>query len=376
MSKYPLSMRITFMLLSVILFFYAIIEAREFLYPIVLGVLFGYLLYPVAEFFEKKGLPRILANFFSILLFLVVAFFIILLAYRQALGVFDNFPLYKQMALSNIDRLEKFAEEQFGLRDLGLVEFVRIRVKFLFEAGNNVINKAFTATAGTIFRIGILPVYIFLFLFYRTKLAAFILQMVPSSKKPVAINVLKAFSHVVPRYMGGVTLVVMILIVLNSTGLLIVGIDHAIFFGILSALCNFIPYFGTLIGGSIPFLFALLTGSTPMLALNVLILFGIIQFTENNILTPNIVGSSLNLNPMVIIIGIVAGGMVWGIPGMFAIVPLLAMANILSENVKNLQPYSFLLGIKGARKHAITIENIKRFYQTLQRKLGRISRKG
>ncbi len=376
MSKYPLSMRITFTLLSVILFFHAVIEAREFLYPIVLGVLFGYLLYPVAEFLEKKGIPRILANILSILLFLVIAFFIILMAYRQALGVFDNFPLYKQMALSNIDRLEKFAEQQLGLRDLGLVEFVRIRVKFLFEAGSNVINKAFTATAGTIFRIGILPVYIFLFLFYRTKLAAFILQMVPPQKKLVAINVLKAFSHVVPRYMGGVTLVVMILIVLNSTGLLIVGIEHAIFFGIISALCNFIPYFGTLIGGSIPFIFALLTGSTPILALNVLILFGIIQFTENNILTPNIVGSSLNLNPMVIIIGIVAGGMVWGIPGMFAIVPLLAMVNILSENVKNLQPYSFLLGIRGARKHAITVENMKRFYQTLQRKLGRISNKG
>jgi len=367
-KKYPLSFRISFFFLSIILFLYAIITAKDFLFPIVLGLLFGYLLFPIAKFLEDRRIPRILANFISIITFLAIVGAALLLVYKQAGGLVDNFPLYRQKALANIDHLENFIENQFGLRDLRLVDFIRGRVKTLFESGNNAINVVFTYTTGTIFRIGILPVYIFLFLFYRTKLAIFILQLAPEDKKSLIINILRQYSHIVPRYMGGVSTVVLILMFLNSTGLFIVGLEHAILFGIISALFNFIPYFGTLMGGAVPFIFAVLTGETPLLALNVLILFAIIQFTENNILTPNIVGNSLNLNPMVIIIGLIAGGMVWGIPGMFAIVPLLAMFNILAANIETLKPYSFLLGMRGARKHAITVQNIKRFLSRFQKK--------
>jgi predicted PurR-regulated permease PerM len=103
----------------------------------------------------------------------------------------------------------------------------------------------------------------------------------------------------------------------------------------------------------------------------VAILYAIIQFLENNILTPNIVGGTLRINAMVIIVGIIAGGMVWGIPGMFVIVPLLAMFNILSENVDNLHPYSFLLGVKGAKRHTITLSNIKNFINRFKSRIKR-----
>ena len=365
--KYPPGTRLAALLLAIILFFYALIAARDFLIPLVLGLLFGYLLFPIADFLERKHLPRILANLLSIALFLVFVGGAIILVYKQTGGLIDNFPLYKTRALSNVDKLEKLAEDFFGVQDLRMVDFVRDRIKGLFETGNNVINKIFSATTGTLFRIGILPVYIFLFLFYRTKLAKFILKLTPKSKRSIAINVLRRYSHVVPRYMGGVSTVVLILAILNSAGLMIIGIEHAILFGIISALFNFIPYFGTLMGASIPFTFALVV--SPQFAIPVLILFIIIQFTENNILTPNIVGNSLNLNPMVIILGIVAGGMVWGIPGMFAVAPLLAMVNILSENVERLHAFSFLLGIKGARKHALTKDNIVKFISRFKKRI-------
>ncbi len=361
-------MRITFFLLAVILFFHAIIAAKDFLYPIVLGVLFGYLLYPASCFFEKHGAPRILANLLSILIFLLIVGAGLFFIYKQAGGFIDDFPIYKLKALSNIDRLENAIEKRFGLSDLRLVDFIRNRVRHLFDVGNTMMNRTFTSTAGTLFRLGILPVFIFLFLFYRTKLAIFILKLVPSENKVKAIKILKEFSTVVPSYMGGVSTVVLILAVINSSGLLIVGVDHAIVFGVISAMCNFIPYFGTLIGALFPFTFVMLTSDSPIQPAQVIILYAIIQFVENNILTPNIVGNSLRLNPMVIIIGIVAGGMVWGIPGMFVIVPLLAMVNILGEHLVRLQPYSYLLGVKGARKHSITIGNIRRFFQRLKRR--------
>jgi predicted PurR-regulated permease PerM len=148
--------------------------------------------------------------------------------------------------------------------------------------------------------------------------------------------------------------------VLNSLGLIIIGVKYPILLGIISAFFNFIPYFGTLMGGAVPLLFVLLTTTDPMYyTLKVIILFAIIQFTENNILTPNIVGSNVNINPFFIITGLVFGGMVWGIPGMLLIVPFLAIARIIFSHLDQWKPLSFLLGPKGTTQHSISIQNIR-----------------
>ena len=367
LNKYPISVRLTIVLLLAILFFHAIIAARDFLYPIVFGVLFAYLLYPLSRFLEKYGFPRILANIICILFLMSVVGSVVFFIYKQAGNLLNDLPLFKQRALGNIDSLEQIIEQQFGLTDLRLAEFLRLRVKNFFESGSDFLNIIFSTTAGTIFRLGILPVYIFLFLFYRTKIAYFILKMANPKKKPVVVKVLRELSTVVSRYMGGISTVVLILCFLNTGGLIIIGFEYPVVFGILSALCTFIPYFGTLIGGAIPFTFALLTGDSPSLALKVVLLFGFINFLENNILTPNIVGGSLRINAMVVIIGLIAAGTVWGIPGMFVVVPLMGMFNIVSENVEKLQPYSFLIGVTGVKKHAITYTNIRRFIRKIKK---------
>ncbi len=365
-NKNPLYLKFTYVLLLIILFFYAIIQAKDFLYPIVLGVLFGYLVYPIANFFEKKGLPRIPASLIGIAFFVFIVGFALVSIYNQAGNLLDNLPLYKQKALSNIDAMETFIEQEFGLADLRLTDFLRTRVKHLFEVGNVAMNSLFSNITGTLFRLAILPIYMFLFLYYRTKLAYFIMKMVVKENRPIAVDVLNRFASVVPRYMGGVSTVVVILMILNSVGLYYIGFEHPLIFGVVSGLFAFIPYFGILIGGIFPVGFALLTGDTPFFAVQVTIFFLIVNSLENNILTPNIVGSSLRLNPMMIILGIVGAGMVWGIPGMFSIVPLMAMFNIMAEAAPKLHAYSFLLGETGTRKHAITGENIRRFVNTVK----------
>ena len=365
-NKNPLYLKFTYVLLLIILFFYAIIQAKDFLYPIVLGVLFGYLVYPIANFFEKKGLPRIPASLIGIAFFVFIVGFALVSIYNQAGNLLDNLPLYKQKALSNIDAMETFIEQEFGLADLRLTDFLRTRVKHLFEVGNVAMNSLFSNITGTLFRLAILPIYMFLFLYYRTKLAYFIMKMVVKENRPIAVDVLNRFASVVPRYMGGVSTVVVILMILNSVGLYYIGFEHPLIFGVVSGLFAFIPYFGILIGGIFPVGFALLTGDTPFFAVQVTIFFLIVNSLENNILTPNIVGSSLRLNPMMIILGIVGARMVWGIPGMFSIVPLMAMFNIMAEAAPKLHAYSFLLGETGTRKHAITGENIRRFVNTIK----------
>ncbi|MEA3505560.1 MAG: AI-2E family transporter, partial [Bacteroidota bacterium] len=120
---------------------------------------------------------------------------------------------------------------------------------------------------------------------------------------------------------------------------------------IISAFFNFIPYFGTWIGASIPLTFALLTGDTINTAIGVLILFIIIQFLENNILTPNITGGYVDINPFITILSIIIGGMIWGITGMFVILPIIGTIKIICEHYPSYNPIAYLISNQQERKY-------------------------
>jgi predicted PurR-regulated permease PerM len=104
----------------------------------------------------------------------------------------------------------------------------------------------------------------------------------------------------------------------------------------------------------------LMTTDEPFyFGIRVALLFLLVQFTENYVLTPNIVGGNVKINPLFIIIGLIAGGLIWGIPGMLVIIPFLAILKIIFGHIPNLAPYAYLLGLKGTLKYAITFRKIK-----------------
>lgn len=355
--------KVALYLLITIFLIYGLIMARQILYPMAFGGLFAYLLYPLVNFLEKNRFPRILAILVSILLAIVVIAGIFMLFYNQLSTMFDDFDALKERALANIVSFQSTLQDKLGLSHNLIEQTLQKQVDFFFGGESGGLRELFTATTGTIFRLVILPVYVFLFLFYRTKFAYFILKIVKEKDKKVTLKILRDISTIASRYMGGVLIVVLILCMLNSTGLLIIGVEYAILLGIISAFFNFIPYFGTLMGGSIPLIFVLLTADKPWATgLKVAILFMIVQFIENNILTPNIVGGNVKINPFFVIIGLVIGAVIWGIPGMLLIIPVLAIARIITSNIDHLKPYGFLLGPKGTQKHSIHMSRVKKLF--------------
>jgi len=345
LNKPPRIITLTFVLLFIILFFYGIIVAKGFLSTLILGVIFSYLIFPLVVFFEKKAhFPRVLANLLSIILLLGILSLVVFIMYRNFGRITQDMPDLVQQAHRNIDQLGVFIESTFGYTIQSQNLLIHESVNNMFNTSSNFTQSVFKGTTTTLFTLGLMPVFMFYMLYYREKFYKFILMAVPSDREEDATNIIRRITHVTPRYIGGVFTVVIILTVLNSFGLWIVGVKYAILFGIISALFNLIPYFGTWIGASIPFTFALLTGDSPNLALGVIILFVIIQFTENNILTPNITGSYVNLNPFITILLIIIGGTVWGIIGMFVVVPIAAMLKIVFDHSKSMKSVGYLIG--------------------------------
>ncbi len=361
--KLPLIYNITILLLFLILMYYILTEFQNYLKPITLGVLFAYLLYPIAGYIEKKGINRIFANIIAIITAIAVLSGVGLFLYHEMSVFLTDIPDMKSHAVKNINRLLVSFEKFAGIDSIDIRSSITSFTDTIFTNSSEAMKSFFTSTFNTVFAIFIMPVYVFFLLFYRDKFKNFILMLVPEKDHDKAEKIIDEVNTVGVRYITGVFFVVTILVFINSLGFYLIGLKYAIFLGFVAALMNFIPYYGTIIGYSFPFFLSVFTMDSPKYAVLVVLQFIIVQFTENNILTPNIVGSHVNINPFMIILAITLGGFVWGLPGMFIAVPFVAALRVLGENIDTLKPLGFLLSQKGAEEHSINFEKIKKSFK-------------
>jgi len=186
------------------------------------------------------------------------------------------------------------------------------------------------------------PIYIFFMLYYKENFKHFI-KKVDRSKDNNLTNISEEIKEMVHNYIVGLSIVITIIAFLNSVGLAILGIKYAFFLGVLSAILTIIPYIGVFIGGLLPFLVALLTKDSFFYPLAVVGLMAIVQFLEGNFITPNIVGSKVNVNPLAAIVALVIAGKVWGILGMILAIPITGITKIIFSHYDRLKPYAILL---------------------------------
>ncbi|WP_082063419.1 AI-2E family transporter [Draconibacterium sediminis] len=338
------------------LFVTFIILTKNILIPIVIAMYFAYLLYPVVWKIERWGVNRAISILMVLLVVITFIGGIALLFSLKASNIEIDFNDVKEQFDKKSLNVQNVLTDKLEI-DVSTVEqyFDRAVENFIdtWQAG---IGNVFTTTTTTIFQIGILPVFTFFLLFYRTKTAHFILRITPKDKKFVTLTILREISKVITKYLGGLFLVVAILAVLNSAGLLIIGIKHALVLGVLAALLNLIPYIGTFLGGFIPFMYVFFTYPHPLpTMLKVVVLFIIIQFIENNLLTPNIVGNSIKINPLAIIVSLLFANIIWGIAGMLVVIPVLATLKIIMRQIDSLKPYAYLISDRGTEQYRLKI---------------------
>lgn len=354
MDQYPPLVRYLIRLLFAFAVVAALIITKTLLVPLFWSILFAYLLYPAADRLERNNIPRIATN---MILIVGSAILIVGIVYGISLLVITvtkDLPMLQENFNDNITRLRWAIGRTFGVtaEELdNLTEQAMSALQFM--------SSFFTATANTVLAIGLIPVYTFLLLFYRNKFRDFLSMLVHPKYEQQVEEITEQAAEIVPRYLKGLFIVCFILIGLNSLGFYLIGVKYALLLGFVAAFFNLIPYLGTVIGYGIVFIFVLAT-QNPSVAFSVVGQFFVVQFIENNILTPNITGSYVEINPLVIIFSLIAGGMIWGLPGMFMVIPYLAMMKIVCENVSALKPIGFLLGTRGTERYSITIKSVKK----------------
>jgi len=214
------------------------------------------------------------------------------------------------------------------------------------------IGQGFVSTTSFLTSVGMTLIYAFFLLFYRKNIKTFILYQFAKKTRPEINQTLTEIKETIQSYIGGIGIVVIVLSVLNSIGLSIIGIKYAIFWGILGGLLAIIPYIGTLIGGLLPFLFALSTAEAYWQPIAVLVFYGFVQMLEGNLITPKIVGDKVDVNPLFAILAIVFFGTFWGVAGIVLALPIISILKIVLSNFEETESYAVLMSTEIGEKNA------------------------
>lgn len=319
-----------------------VIIGKSFLVPIVLAGIFALFLMPLAELLERWHLHRRVATLLSLLVFLLVTVGVLSGISLLVRSFILDLPSLSSGIAKNLTIISEFTQ-RIGLGQIIDIQNIDSTLFTLLRNSTGAISSIVSGTTATITQITLTIVYTFFMLSYRDKLQGFMYKLAPSADHAGMKEIVHNMMRVVPQYLVGVFISALILAAVNSGTFALIGIHQPVFLGVLLAVLNIIPYVGPTVGFIFVIAFTLLTQS-PLHALGVLIAFFVIQFFDNNILTPGITASRIKLNGLTAIIGIVAGGMIWGVVGMVLALPILAMIKIILASTKGFEPYAYLMG--------------------------------
>jgi predicted PurR-regulated permease PerM len=357
--------KIAYILIIVTISYLALIVFKKFFAPLVLGILVAYLLYPMAAFLENKlKFKRIFAILTSIFFSLFLVFIFIKLFSIQFNILAKDFPSIKEHVAAKLNVLQTFIETKtnYSIENQKIV--INNTISNIFESSDKILGKIFSSASETLTVILFIPVFSAFMLYYRDRAKTFILKLAKEKNGRFTEGLLEEISKISISYMVGVLTVCAILAVFHSVFLVLIGAKYPIFLGILAASISIIPYFGTLASTVIPLTFSILISDNPYEPIWVVIYWLIINSVENNILTPGITGGNVNLNPFITILSLILGALVWGIPGMIVVIPIIGIFKIICDKVEGLEPYGYILGID---KKKIKFAELRKIY--LKRKL-------
>jgi predicted PurR-regulated permease PerM len=340
----PLYVKVNAFLFGALAFFFILYVAKDIIIPLVYAVMIAIVLHPAVIFFRRLSINRVVAIALTLFFTLIVIAGFGVLVYSQASRFSQTWPVLIERFTFVMNGFIEWASAYFNLNP-------QVFHNWIIHAKNELLNISTLEIGETLLKVGnslmillLIPVYVFIILYYQPLILEFIRQLFGSQNQLKVVLIVSQTKVVVQHYLTGLIIEFAIVAILNSTALLILGIDFAIFLGVLGALLNLIPYIGGVIAVALPMMVAIVTTSTGMYAIYVLILYIVIQAIDNNYIVPIIVSSKVKINALFSIIVVIAGNTLWGVSGMILSIPLLAIVKLTFDHINSLKPWGYLLG--------------------------------
>lgn len=318
---------------------------KVLLIPICFAMLFAFILYPLVKWLNNKGIKKV----FGVILILGSVFILVsgvlVLFSAQIIDMAGQYSNFLSKLNETLDKSITFLNDKIQIiPDIESQEILDKLSNVFSDSSFLIISDTVSVTGSFLSFVVLATIYTFLILFYSEHLTEALSRFSPNKHKRSFLSMLREVQKVGQQYFTGMLLLILILGVLNTTGLLILGIDYAFFFGFLAALMAIIPYVGTTLGGLIPTLYAFVTYDSYWYPVGVIAIFWFIQFVEGNFLNPKIVGGNMQINALFSIFSLIAGSVIWGIAGMILFLPIVAMLKVVCSHFEELKPVAALIG--------------------------------
>lgn len=338
----PFYKKLAFNLLSLSLMGMILYVGQSILMPLFFSMLLATLLLPLVMYLENRKIYRIVAILLSLLLSTITLAGVIYFLSSQIAGFFEDFDVIKERLSEVFNSVQSWVGKHLNIaiRDpKELIENTRERV----EAGK-IVGQTVVSLTSFMSYMFLIPVYTFLLLYYKDLIKQFFIHIFRSGDEGNIREVLHESRLVSQSFITGLLIDVAIVFTLNSAGFLILGIKYALFLALTSALLNLIPYIGMITANIFCMLITLVSSDNITDVLWVGVVLALVQFVDNNFLMPFIVGSKVRINALATLLGVLIGGALCGIPGMFLAIPGIAVLKVIFDRVDGLKPYGILVG--------------------------------
>ena len=320
----------------------AMYVGQHIIVPILYATMIAILLNPLVNHLIAKSINKIVAISMAVALSTLVLLAAIYVVSAQITLFSETYPQLREKFIVTSTQLLQWISVKFSIRPSTIAAWIKDTQNDAI--GSLAIGERLTEVVRMLVIGTLLPVYLFMILYYKPLLLEFIRKLFKNEHHLAVVEVLSNSKKIIQSYLVGLFFELIIVAIMNSAGLLLIGIDYAIILGITGAILNVIPYLGGIAAIALPMLIAFITKDSLVYPLMVFLVYIIIQFIDNHYIIPKIVASRVQLNALISVIAVLIGSAFWGIPGMFLSIPLTAIIKVIFDHIEPLKPWGFLLG--------------------------------
>jgi predicted PurR-regulated permease PerM len=265
----------------------------------------------------------------------------------QFISFVDEWPLLQTRFDRSMADLSKTLADGFAISKEQQEQWLE---RIAEQSGSNlvaVLRNAISVSAFSTVLLVLIPVYAALLLYYRQYWMKVLGRIFPHERSENLRAMIALSIGTYYNFVKGMVMVYAIVGTLNSIGLLLLGIPHAILFGFIASMLTVVPYVGIIAGSLLPMAMAWITYDSIWYPIGIAGVFTFVQYLEANVIFPVAVSSRLNVNTLVMLVVIFAGGILWGVAGMILFVPFLGIAKLVADHNPKWKTVSMVLGTEG-----------------------------
>ena len=343
MISAPFYEKLSHVLLSIALIIVFLVVGEHILIPLAFAALFTMLLIAPCNLLERWGFNRGIAAMLSLLVALVVVVCVFYFISSQIISFRNDLPkVVAQLTVALAD-VETWARHKFHISSVSMRGYINSISHEALTSTPSIVGSTVATVSSTLIYLVLTCIYTFLFLLYRSLIVRFFVKSFHEDHSEVVMGILVKTRFVIKSYIAGLFIEMIVVALMNCIGFFALGVKYALLLGVLAALFNLIPYLGIFTACVLSMLITFTT-NTPQTAIGVGTVLLIVHLVDSNILLPRIVGSKVRINALATILAVIIGSAIWGIPGMFLAIPIVAILKVVFDDVKDLFAWGLILG--------------------------------